>query len=180
MRLTETEIFTILSMVIPFIFALFLFRHTDIFTFYGLLGLSVAFIIFCLTLLLLTKQTKFRKIYYFLAAAISLTIFYSFRDGLINTADKIFFSLHKNKMIETVLQIEKARQEKKLISFPKLYFAVVDTLESGEVIFTLDGILDNCVGIAYSKDNQNPGYTNCGRIVEWKKLDDHWYLWYTT
>ena len=53
-------------------------------------------------------------------------------------------------------------------------------LESGEVIFTLDGILDNCVGIAYSKDNQNPGYTNCGRIVEWKKLDDHWYLWYTT
>ena len=180
MRLTKTEIFTMLSMVVPYIFALFFFRHNDIFTFYGLLGLSAIFIIFCLTLLLLTKQTKFRKAYYFLAAVISVTIFLNSRDGLINIADKVFFSLHKTKMTETVLQIEKARQEKKLITVPQLNFAAVDTLESGEIIFTLDGMLDNCVGIAYSKDNQNPGYTNCGRIVEWKKLDEHWYLWYTT
>src|SRR5690606_13221824 len=98
----------------------------------------------------------------------------------INTADHIFFSIHKTRMTETVVAIEKARQENKQIDIPQLRFASVDTLESGEVIFTLAGMLENCVGIAYSKDNQNPGYTNCGRIREWKKLDNHWYLWYTT
>jgi hypothetical protein len=180
MRLTKTEMFTMLSIVAPYIFALFFFRHTDAFTFLGLIGFCALFIIGCLTILLLTKQTKFRKIYYFIATAISVTIFLTCRDGLINTADKIFFSIHKTRMAETVVAIEKARRDNKQIEIPQLNFAAVDTLESGEIIFTLDGMLDNCVGIAYSKDNENPGYTNCGRIIEWKKLDDHWYLWYTT
>jgi len=169
-----------LSIVTPYIFALFFFRHTGIIIFFGFIVLSGLFIIGSLTILLLTKQTKFRKFYYFIATAVSVTFFLNSRDELIHAADSIFFSLHKSRMTETVNAIETARQQNKQIEIPQLYFAAVDTLESGEVIFTLDGMLDNCVGIAYSKDNKNPGYTNCGRIIEWKKLDDHWYLWYTT
>ena len=180
MRFTKTEMFTMLSIVAPYIFVLFFFRYIDIPTFLGLLGLSALFIIGCLTILLLTKRTRLNKIYYFIATAISVTIFFTFKIGLINIADKIFFSFHKSKMTEIVGSIEKARQENKQIDIPKLSFALVDTLESGEIIFTLDGMLDNCVGIAFSKDNKNPGYTNCGSIIEWRKLDDHWYLWYTT
>ena len=180
MRVTKTELFTILSIITPYILALFFFRHTDIFTFLGLLSFNALFILGSLIILLLTKETKFKRIYYFIATAISVTMFLNYRDGLINIADKIFFTIHKSQMTETVNTIEKARKENKKIQMPKLNFAIVDTLESGEIIFTLDGILDNCVGIAFAKDNQNPCYTNCGRIVEWKKLDDHWYLWYTT
>jgi len=180
MRLTKAEMFTMLALVVPYIFALFFYRHVGIFVFLGLLGFSGFFITGCLTNLLLTKQIKFRKFYYLIATAISVTLFLTCRNGLTKTADKIFFSIHKSQMTKTVVAIEKAGQENKRVKIPQLIFASVDTLESGEIIFTIDGMLDNCVGIAYSKDNKNPGYTNCGRIIEWKKLEDHWYMWYTT
>ena len=180
MNITKTELFTMLSLVIPFIFTLLLFRHTDIFSFLGLLVLNSIFIIGCLLILLLTKKTKFKKAYYFIATLIIISIFFISWNGLTNLADKIFFSIHKSKLNETVTIIEKARKDKIQIEIPQLYFASVDTLESGEIIFTLDGMLDNCVGIAYSKDNLNPGYTNCGRIITWIKFEDHWYWYYTT
>lgn len=180
MSITKTELFTILSLIAPFIFTLFFFRNMDAITFLGLLLFNALFIAGCFIMLLLTKQTKFKKGYYFMAAFISITVFFSFRNQLINTSDRIFFSLHRSKMMETVVAIKKAKQENKPFDFPELNFASVDTLESGEVIFALDGMLDNCVGIAYSEANKSPGYTNCGRIIEWKKLDDHWYWWYTT
>ncbi len=180
MPLTKTEIFTIGSLVTPYVFALFFFTHTSGFTYLGLLALSAIFILGCLIVLLLTKGTRFKRIYYFLAAAIVLKGFIKFNNALILASDTIFFSMHKAEMTNIVFQIKKANQEKIKIEIPQVNFAAVDTLESGEVIFTLDGMLDNCVGIAYVEDNINPGYTNCGRIIEWRKLDDHWYFWYTT
>jgi len=83
-------------------------------------------------------------------------------------------------MTKVVTEIKDARRANKKIEIPKLKFSLVDTLEDGTIVFTIDGMLDNCVGIAYSDDNSNPGYTNCGRIIEWRKLDEHWYFWYTT
>ena len=102
MRLTKIELVTLISIVAPYILILFFFRHTDIFTFFGLLGFNALFIAGSLTILLLTKQTKFKKIYYFITTAISVTIFLSCKNGFINASDQIFFSIHKSKMSETV------------------------------------------------------------------------------
>ena len=180
MQITKTELFTILFIVTPYIFGLFFLRHTGYFVFLGLLVFNAFFLMGCLAVLVLTKETKFKKIFYFLGAIISVLIFLFYQNQIVNAGDKIFFSLHRGKMERAVLSIEKARQEKRQAVLPQLSFASVDTLETGEIIFTLDGILDNCVGFAYSRDNVNPGYTNCRRIVEWKKFDENWYLWYTT
>lgn len=54
------------------------------------------------------------------------------------------------------------------------------TLEDGTISFTLDGMLDNCEGYAYSVTGQQPAGNDCGRIIHWKKMADHWYVWYTT
>lgn len=179
-RLTKTELVTILSLLTPYIFILFLLRHTSVFTFLGLLLFSGLFNLGCLTILFLKKLTRFRKVYYFLATALSVTIFVLLYEQLVNASDRIFFNLHKSSMAKVVTEIKDARRANMQIKIPQLKFALVDTLEDGTIVFTLDGMLDNCVGIAYSDDNSNPGYTNCGRIIEWRKLDDHWYFWYTT
>ena len=179
MRITKTELFTIFSIFSPYIFILFFFRLAGIFGFLGLLGLSIFLILSSLLILVLTENTKFKKVFYFILTVISIVFFLSYRNELIDKSDKIFFAIHKSQMLEIVSKIEKVRLKDAKFKIPQPNFATVDTLEQGEVIFTLDGMLDNCVGIAYSKENQNPGYTNCGRIIEWKKLEEHWYLWYT-
>lgn len=179
-RLTKTELITILSLLTPYIFILFFLRHTSVFTFLGLLLLSGLFILGCLTILFLTKPTMYKKVYYLIAAVLSVTLFVLLYGQLINASDRIFFTLHKSSMTKVVAEIKEARRANKQIEIPQLKFAVVETLEDGTILFTLDGMLDNCVGIAYSEDNSNPGYTNCGRIIEWRKLDEHWYFWYTT
>ena len=180
MRITKIELLTIFSIVTPYIIALFLFRQVSIPHFLGLLRFSALFLIVSLIALLIKRQTKYKKVYYFLTGFITVTIFFTYKEEIINTSNKIFFLVHKSKMLETVALIQTAQRENKQMGNLELSFATVDTLESGEIIFTLDGMLDNCIGIAYSEDNTNPGYTNCGNIIEWKKLDDHWYLWQTT
>jgi hypothetical protein len=54
--------------------------------------------------------------------------------------------------------------------------------ELGEsfVSFTMDGMLDNCYGIAYSVNGDDPGGLDCGRVVVWSKIKDNWYHWGTS
>ena len=179
-RFTKTEIITIISLLIPYIFILVFLRQTSVLTFLLFLLFSGLFILTSLAILLFSKETRKKKVYYFLAAVLSVTIFILSYGQLINISDRIYFALHKSKMTEVVTEIKKAKHENRQIAIPRLKFALVDTLEDGTIIFTIDGILDNCVGVAYSEDNVNPGYTNCGRLVEWRRLEDHWYFWYST
>lgn len=168
------------SLAAPFVVVLFFLRALPIFMVMGLLLLSGLFITFLLLILFLTKETKYGKGYYLIATVICVSLFILFYQQLIKASDRIFFSVHKSSMVQVVSDIKQARIENKLIEIPQLTFALVDTLEDGTIVFTLDGMLDNCVGIAYSEDNANPGYTNCGRIIEWRKVDEHWFVWYTT
>lgn len=179
-RLTKIEFFTILSLLIPYIFILFFLRHTSVATFMVIILFCGLFILTCLAVIILTKLANYKKRYYLLAAAMSVTLFILSYGQLISASDRIFFSLHRSSMTEVVTAINKSKNENRQITIPQLNFALVDTLEDGTVVFTIDGILDNCVGIAYSIDNINPGYTNCGRIIEWRRLDDHWFFWYST
>ena len=179
-RRTKTEIFTILSWLTPYIFILSFLRHTSVFTFMALLLFCGLSILGCLTGIFLTRLTKYKKGYYLLVTTVSVTLFVISYDQLINTSDRIFYSLHRSTMSEIVTKINKARIENNRILIPQVRFALVDTLKDGTIVFTIDGIPDNCVGIAYSDDNTNPGNTNCGQIVEWRRLDDHWYFWYST
>jgi hypothetical protein len=54
--------------------------------------------------------------------------------------------------------------------------------ELGEsfVSFTIGGMLDNCYGIAYSVNGDDPGGLDCGRVVVWSKIRDNWYRWGTS
>jgi hypothetical protein len=140
----------------------------------------LTFILACLAAVYFLKATKLKKSYYFLGATFSVTMFIISYGHLMKASDRIFFMTHRESMTEVVSHIKKSRQENREFAIPQLKYALVDTLEDGTIVFTLDGILDNCVGIAYSDDNVNPGHTNCGRIIEWRRLDDHWYIWYST
>ncbi|MFC5271647.1 hypothetical protein [Adhaeribacter terreus] len=53
-------------------------------------------------------------------------------------------------------------------------------LEDGTISFTQGGMIDNCYGIAYSETGSKPIENDCGRIIRWKKISDHWFAWGTT
>jgi hypothetical protein len=53
-------------------------------------------------------------------------------------------------------------------------------LDESFVSFTIDGMLDNCYGIAYSVNGNDPGGLDCGRVVVWKKIRGNWYRWGTS
>lgn len=79
------------------------------------------------------------------------------RDGI----DKEHYEFFRSILVET-----------DLISFT--------TLEDGTISFTIDGFLDNCYGIAYSETGTQPFGNDCGRIINWEKIGDNWYTWWTT
>lgn len=54
------------------------------------------------------------------------------------------------------------------------------TLPDGTISFTIDGMLDNCHGIAYSATGSQPANNDCGDIVRWVKIGKNWYVWGTT
>jgi hypothetical protein len=51
----------------------------------------------------------------------------------------------------------------------------------GEIlIFTRDGMLDNCYGLAYSESKRIPKSTSCGSVVRWDHLTGNWYSFGTS
>ncbi|REA56141.1 hypothetical protein DSL64_27340 [Dyadobacter luteus] len=53
-------------------------------------------------------------------------------------------------------------------------------LPDGTISFTMDGMLDNCFGIAFSETGKQPADNDCGEVVRWVKISDNWYAWGTT
>lgn len=47
------------------------------------------------------------------------------------------------------------------------------------VLLLISGILDNCNGIAFSKNGKKPRRNNCGKLVTWEKIEMNWYKWGT-
>ncbi len=78
-----------------------------------------------------------------------------------NNIDKAYYELFRKKLIDTG-------------------FESFITLDDGTISFTMDGMLDNCYGIAYSETGENPETNDCGDIIRWEKISDHWYAWGTT
>lgn len=78
-----------------------------------------------------------------------------------DSIDKEQYEYFKNLLVET-----------DLISFT--------TLEDGTILFTIDGFLDNCYGVAYSEIGIKPNLNDCGTIINWTKIGDNWYAWDTT
>jgi len=98
----------------------------------------------------------------------------------VDTTDKGF---GKKYFLDDVLKknnIDKAHYElfrKRLIATGFESFVILD---DGTISFTMDGMLDNCYGIAYSETGKNPQINDCGDIIRWEKINDHWYAWGTT
>jgi hypothetical protein len=90
---------------------------------------------------------------------------------------------NSTKPLDEILKEEKIEKvdyenfKNKLVEIDLLSFSI---LENQIISFTIDGFLDNCQGFAYSKSELPPKFNDCGRIVSWKKLNDNWYVWYTT
>jgi len=59
-------------------------------------------------------------------------------------------------------------------------FIGFETFKDGTISFTIDGMLDNCYGFAYSETGEHPMYNDCGTIVHWEKVQGNWYRWGTT
>jgi hypothetical protein len=59
-------------------------------------------------------------------------------------------------------------------------FIEFEILEDGTIIFTIDGFLNSCDGVAYSITGESPKNTRCGgRLHHWKHLKRNWYFWYS-
>ena len=76
--------------------------------------------------------------------------------------------------------VEKNKYEDFRQQLISIGFIEFETLEDGSLSFTIDGMLDNCEGYAYSTTGENPVSNNCGVIIFWKKVADNWYVWATT
>ncbi|MBE7177796.1 MAG: hypothetical protein INR69_15425 [Mucilaginibacter polytrichastri] len=48
------------------------------------------------------------------------------------------------------------------------------------VLFFINGLTDNCHGIAYSRSGKRTKENSCGTLVNWEQLEGHWYEWGTT
>ncbi len=59
-------------------------------------------------------------------------------------------------------------------------FIGFETFKDGTICFTIDGMLGNCYGFAYSETGEHPMYNDCGKIIRWEKVAGNWYAWGTT
>lgn len=59
-------------------------------------------------------------------------------------------------------------------------FIGFETFKDGTISFTMDGMLDNCYGFAYSETGEHPKFNDCGTIVIWEKIQGNWYRWGTS
>jgi hypothetical protein len=59
-------------------------------------------------------------------------------------------------------------------------FTGFETFKDGTISFTIDGMLDNCYGFAYSETGEHPMFNDCGTIIRWEKVEGNWYAWGTT
>ncbi len=59
-------------------------------------------------------------------------------------------------------------------------FIGFETFKDGTISFTIDGMLDNCYGFAYSETGEHPMFNDCGKIIRWEKVAGNWYAWGTT
>jgi hypothetical protein len=60
-------------------------------------------------------------------------------------------------------------------------FGFISFEQTGEFVsFTIDGMLDNCYGFAYSESGSSPKVLKCGLVVSWKRVYRNWYYWTTT
>lgn len=82
-----------------------------------------------------------------------------------------------NRLLDKKWNAENANryllQEKLLVSFEG------KPGKDETVLFLIDSMLDNCMGIAFSRSGQVPTENDCGKLVEWKKIEDNWYKWTT-
>jgi hypothetical protein len=98
----------------------------------------------------------------------------------LNLSNYIFYQRKKTQLKEFVAKYNSTLDKTQLDKIKLDGFISIYKEDDEIIIFTIGGLLDNCEGIIYSKKNINPGQTNCGRIVEWQKLENNWYFWYST
>ena len=90
--------------------------------------------------------------------------------------------IRKTEMINDVLTSEQISKEKynqyrnELIYLGFIRFEI----HGDAIIFTIDGMLDNCYGYAYCETEYIPKNTKCGRIVVWRQIIKNWYSFGTT
>ena len=85
--------------------------------------------------------------------------------------------------LDTILKrdgIDKGHYESFRQQLITLGFISFTKLNDGTLSFTTDGFLDNCYGFAYSETGVQPTHNDCGDIIFWQQVGEHWYAWGTT
>jgi len=52
--------------------------------------------------------------------------------------------------------------------------------DKSQVLYILQGMLDNCYGFAFNPEQKSPPEYCIGDLTQWKELEKNWYIWGAT
>ena len=180
-RPTRLELWTIFLLVSPYVLVTTFIRTINNFLYILIFGVNAILILFFLVMLYQKRdKIKFEFKNYLLISIGNLILFVSLYGQLLNLSNYIFYQRKKSQLKEFVARHNTSLDKTQVDNIQLDGFISIEKEDNEIIVFTISGMLDNCEGIIYSKKNINPGHTNCGRIVEWQRLEDNWYFWYST
>jgi hypothetical protein len=94
-----------------------------------------------------------------------------------NSGSRNVYALDQIMRRDDIDQLKFEEFKNELVSLGIISF---ETSIDGAILFTIDGLLNSCHGVAYSSSGLQPGFTDCGgRLNHWQEVSDRWYFWYS-
>ena len=134
----------------------------------------------------LISATRFRQKVFTLILGISFyLLLFPIIWGINNIREKQFLHKHHafletiaTQTLENELSIEESNAQLNQHDLNLEIYCIPD--DKPQVLFILQGMLDNCSGFAFNPGQGPPPKYCIGDFTQWKELEKNWYIWGTT